>query len=119
MPESRKYLQNECFYAAYDLYPVNRGHTLIIPHRHFPSFFEISPEEWHVLHGFICTVKSHIDKEFKPDGYNIGINAGLYAGQTIFHLHIHLIPRYKGDIEGNPRGGIRNFKKPLVDYPEV
>ena len=60
-------------------------------------------------------VKRRLDEEFHPDGYNIGINCGEAAGQTIPHLHIHVIPRYKGDVE-NPRGGIRNFKMPLVEY---
>lgn len=60
-------------------------------------------------------VKSILDKKYKPDGYNIGVNVGYYGGQTIMHLHMHIIPRYKGDIE-DPRGGVRRIKKQLVFY---
>ena len=99
-------LKNNLCYAIFDNSPVNRGHILIIPYRHFSSFFEATDEEKHSLLELLEKAKNFLDLEFKPDGYNIGINVGEYAGQTIFHLHIHLIPRYKGDID-NPRGGVR------------
>lgn len=107
--------ENEFAFAIYDHFPVNKGHVLIIPKRHFENFFDAKEEEVCAIYDLMHTVKSIIDKELKPDGYNVGINIGYDAGQTIMHLHVHLIPRYKGDVE-NPRGGIRKFKKNLVDY---
>lgn len=99
--------ENELARATYDLFPVNRGHVLIIPKRHFPSYFEISKEEY--LAGFELTekVKKILDEKYNPDGYNIGINVGDAAGQTVPHVHVHVIPRYNGDME-NPRGGVRH-----------
>jgi diadenosine tetraphosphate (Ap4A) HIT family hydrolase len=79
---------------------------LVIPKRHIGSFFELEPEERDSLFSLLEESKRGLDKEFKPDGYNIGINDGPSAGQTVPHLHIHLIPRYSGD-QADPRGGIR------------
>lgn len=101
--------------AFYDHHPVNKGHAIIIPKRHFISLFDAREEEIIAMYRLIHYVQLKLDHEFKPDGYNIGINIGETAGQSVMHLHIHLIPRYKGDVE-SPRGGIRNFKKPLVEY---
>ena len=92
--------------AARDSYPVSKGHTLIIPRRHVASFFETTDEERLAMLKLLDEVKAALDKEFKPDGYNIGINGGAAAGQTVMHLHIHLIPRYAGD-RADPRGGVR------------
>lgn len=108
-------IQNELAYAMYDHFPVNKGHMLIIPKRHFASYFDASTEELLAIQDLIHRAKDKIDVELKPDGYNIGINIGEAAGQTIFHLHIHLIPRFLGDVE-NPRGGIRRLKKAIVEY---
>jgi diadenosine tetraphosphate (Ap4A) HIT family hydrolase len=113
--ENKLIAENDLAFAIYDNYPVNSGHVLVIPKRHFENFFDATPEETVALTSLIHDAKKILDIEYKPSGYNIGINAGADAGQTIFHLHIHLIPRYKGDVE-NPKGGIRNFKKPLVEY---
>lgn len=107
--------ENDGAFAIYDNYPVTKGHALIIPKRHFPGYFEATTEEVVFLDGMIRDVKKIIDEKYHPDGYNIGINVGKAAGQTIFHLHIHLIPRYVGDVE-NPKGGIRRLMKPLVEY---
>jgi diadenosine tetraphosphate (Ap4A) HIT family hydrolase len=79
---------------------------LVIPKRHIGSFFELEPEERDSLFSLLEESKRRLDKEFQPDGYNIGINDGPSAGQTVPHLHIHLIPRYSGDQEDS-RGGIR------------
>ena len=92
--------------AARDSYPVSKGHALIIPRRHVASFFETTDEERLAMLKLLDEVKAALDKEFKPDGYNIGINGGAAAGQTVMHLHIHLIPRYAGD-RADPRGGVR------------
>lgn len=93
-------------FATPDTYPVNRGHTLIIPRRHVASFFDTTPPERQALLDLLDEAKSLLDREHKPDGYTIGINGGEAAGQTVMHLHIHLIPRYAGDT-GDARGGIR------------
>ena len=107
--------ENELAFAIYDKFPVNKGHALIIPKRHFETFFEATEEEIKAIYSLLHQVKKIIDSELKPAGYNVGINVGYYAGQTVMHLHVHLIPRYKGDVE-NPRGGVRNIKEALVRY---
>ncbi|KOA18068.1 AP-4-A phosphorylase [Clostridium homopropionicum DSM 5847] len=114
-PKEKYIVENAFAFAIYDNFPVNEGHALIIPKRHFESFFEATEEEVKGIYKLLHEVKRNIDKKYKPDGYNVGINVGEYGGQTIMHLHVHLIPRYKGDVE-NPRGGIRKFKKELVEY---
>lgn len=92
--------------AIYDRYPVNEGHMLIIPRRQVEDFWASTPEERRALNDLMEECKELLDTKFKPDGYNIGINFGEAAGQSVFHLHVHLIPRYMGDID-NPRGGVR------------
>ncbi len=99
-------LKNDLCYARFDKYPVNKGHILIIPFRHFGNYFDATKDEKIAFMELIDKAKQYLDKNFKPDGYNIGINVGKEAGQTIMHVHIHIIPRYKGDM-GNPRGGVR------------
>ena len=100
-------IQHELAYSARDSYPASPGHTVIIPRRHVASFFDLTPEEVAACMGLIKEEKIIIDEEFNPDGYNIGVNVGPAAGQSIFHVHIHIIPRYKGDVE-NPQGGVRH-----------
>ncbi len=92
--------------TIHDGFPVSEGHTLIIPKRHVQSFFELKAIEKTAILQAMDEAKESLDKEFSPDGYNIGINDGEAAGQTIMHLHVHLIPRYKGDTP-DPRGGVR------------
>lgn len=108
-------VENSLAFGIFDKFPVNEGHMLIIPKRHFESFFDATEEEIVELYDLIKEGKKHLDKEINPDGYNVGVNVGEYGGQTVMHLHIHLIPRYKGDVE-NPKGGIRKFKRELVPY---
>lgn len=108
-------VENELAFAIFDKFPVNKGHMLIIPKRHYKNFFEASKEEILAIHDLLHKSKEILTKQYNPDGYNIGININEEGGQTIFHLHIHLIPRYKGDVE-DPRGGIRNLKTQLVPY---
>jgi diadenosine tetraphosphate (Ap4A) HIT family hydrolase len=100
-------LQNELAYSARDTYGVSPGHTLVIPRRHVAEFFDLTAEEVAACMALISEEKKLLDEEFKPDGYNIGVNIGVAAGQSIFHVHIHIIPRYKGDVE-NPQGGVRH-----------
>ncbi|WP_251859467.1 HIT family protein [Clostridium sp. Marseille-Q2269] len=107
--------ENRVAFAILDKFPVNQGHTLIIPKRHFKSFFETTEDEIKGMYSLMHEVKEMMDIQYEPTGYNIGVNEGYDAGQTIMHLHIHLIPRYKGDVV-NPRGGIRHLKTPLQGY---
>jgi len=100
-------LSNDLAYSARDSYAASPGHTLVIPRRHVASFFELTPEEVNACMDLITKERSLLDTEFKPDGYNIGVNVGPAAGQSIMHVHIHLIPRYQGDVE-NPQGGVRH-----------
>ena len=92
--------------ARHDLFPVSKGHTLIIPRRHVVSFFETTAEERAEMMSLLDEAKAVLDGEHRPAGYNIGVNDGAAAGQTVMHLHIHLIPRYAGDVP-DPRGGVR------------
>jgi diadenosine tetraphosphate (Ap4A) HIT family hydrolase len=106
LPKERIILSNSLGMVIRDGYPISPGHTLVIPQRHIGSFFELQSEERDSLLSLLEESKRGLEKEFQPDGYNIGINDGPSAGQTVPHLHIHLIPRYSGDQE-DPRGGIR------------
>lgn len=94
-------------FAIYDKFPVNNGHALIIPKKHCADYFELSFKEQAACIFMLNKVKEIVTKKFKPDGFNVGINVGEKAGQTINHVHIHLIPRYHGDVK-NPIGGVRN-----------
>ncbi len=89
-----------------DGFPISPGHSLIIPHRHIASFFELYEDERSGLLSLLDQTKCDLDALHRPDGYNIGINDGAAAGQTVPHLHLHLIPRYCGDLP-DPRGGVR------------
>lgn len=93
-------------YAIYDAFPVTPGHVLIIPYECTEHWFTASEEIRLDIFQAVNHMKELIDKEYLPEGYNIGMNCGPTAGQTVFHLHVHLIPRYKGDMD-DPRGGVR------------
>lgn len=108
-------VENDLAYAIFDKYPVNEGHMLVIPKRHFQSYFDATKEELQAVKELIDRCRELLDKKYNPDGYNIAVNINEAAGQTIMHVHIHIIPRYKGDVE-DPRGGIRNLKPQLVPY---
>ena len=99
-------LENNYAIARFDDFPVNNGHLEVIPKRHIKDWWEATKEERIAIFELIDEAKKIIDEKYAPDGYNIGMNLGEYAGQSIMHLHVHLIPRYKGDVE-SPRGGIR------------
>ena len=99
------YEDQHCF-SVRDGFPVSEGHSLIISKRHISTWFETRPEEKAALFQAMNHIKEDIDEQFSPAAYNIGINDGAAAGQTVAHLHIHLIPRYEGDVE-DPRGGVR------------
>ena len=99
-------LETDLFFAIHDVYPVSPGHVLVIPKRHCDSFFDLNSIEQNDALSLVNKVKDYLDMNFHPDGYNIGINIGAFAGQTISHVHIHVIPRYKGDMP-DPKGGVR------------
>jgi diadenosine tetraphosphate (Ap4A) HIT family hydrolase len=99
-------IENELAFTLYDSSPVNPGHCLILTRRHVADYFETTDEERVALWALPDEMKPIIDQEHAPDGYNVGVNIGETAGQSIPHVHIHMIPRYKGDI-ANPRGGVR------------
>ncbi len=101
-------LETKTFYARWDNYPVSKGHAEIVPKKHVESFFRLGDEDVSQIFDLLKNVKKIIDKKFKPDAYNIGINDGEEAGRTIHHFHVHLIPRYKGDVK-YPKGGVRNI----------
>ena len=108
VPQERIITTNERAYAIRDGFPVTPLHTLIIPKRHAVDYFELTKEELLACDELIKKIQQDIKAEdASVDGFNIGMNVGLSAGQTVFHCHIHLIPRRTGDVE-NPRGGVRH-----------
>lgn len=101
--------------AFFDGFPVSPGHALIIPRRHVASFFDLTNEEQQDLLRLLDSVKGIIDEKYHPDGYNVGVNVGEAAGQSVLHVHMHLIPRYNGDVS-NPRGGVRGVIPAKQNY---
>lgn len=99
-------IESATAYSILDKFPVSQGHTLIIPKRHCNSYFDLTFKEQSACFFMLNKVKKIIDAQFEPDGYNVGININETAGQTVSHVHIHLIPRFYGDVE-EPRGGVR------------
>jgi len=118
-PESTRITaENPSARAIRDAYPVTPGHTLIIPRRHIPTWFDATDQEQRDMMALVAEVKARLDAEHAPDGYNIGVNIGESAGQTVMHLHIHVIPRHTGDVD-DPTGGVRlvipergNYRRP-------
>ena len=106
---------NDLAYARFDRYPVTQGHCLVVPRRHVPSYFEVTSEERVALWKLVEQVRAHLDRDYAPDAYNIGINIGKTAGQTVMHAHIHVIPRYAGDVSA-PRGGVRGVIPEKQNY---
>jgi diadenosine tetraphosphate (Ap4A) HIT family hydrolase len=99
-------VENEIGFVILDGFPVSEGHCLVIPKRVYADYFESTEEEVIGLQKLVIETKSYLDQNYNPDGYNVGINCGEVSGQTVPHVHIHVIPRYAGDME-NPRGGVR------------
>jgi len=101
-------IQNKSFFARYDNFPAAQGHVEIVPKRHVASFFDLTETEIREAFKLLLEAKEQLAVEYKPAGYTIGVNEGEAAGRSIDHLHIHLIPRYHGDV-ADPRGGIRQI----------
>ncbi len=108
-------MESDSAYAIYDKFPVSRGHILIIPKRHCADYFDLDFSEQSACWVLLNEVKEIIENKFHPDGFNIGININESAGQTIWHAHIHLIPRYLGDVV-EPRGGVRGVIPEKREY---
>lgn len=115
LSDDRIIATNKSVIVIRDAYPVSLGHTLLISQRHVSSLFDLTSDEQSDLFVLLEQAKIALDEECHPDGYNIGINEGESAGQTVPHLHIHLIPRYDGD-QVDPRGGIRWIFPEKADY---
>ena len=106
-PKSEVITESALAYAIYDKFPVSKGHSLIIPKRHISSYFDLTFNEQIACQLLLKEMKIILDKSYNADGYNIGVNIGQTSGQTINHVHIHIIPRYQGDVK-DPIGGVRN-----------
>lgn len=106
LPQEKILISNLKGIVIRDAYPVSNGHTLIIPRRHVDSLFDLGHDERDALFNLVEEAKRRLEQEFRPDAFNIAINDGPAAGQTVPHLHIHLIPRYENDTP-EPRGGVR------------
>lgn len=102
----RELFGGECAFAILDAYPVSEGHCLVIPRRHVVSWFETTAAEREEMLALLDRVRRLVEERHAPAGFNVGINDGAAAGQTVPHVHIHLIPRYTGDV-ADPRGGVR------------
>lgn len=115
--KERTLFETRHFFVIYDKHPVTQGHALIILKVHKPDIFSLDKEEWKNLQVALRYVKAlgEARESNYAEGHNIGANCGIVAGQTVFHFHLHVFPRTAGDMP-DPRGGIRNFKKPLVPY---
>ncbi len=99
-------IEDELAYVRYDNNSLSKGHVLAVPRRHVADFFDMTAAEKAAILSLLDRAKAHIAREHSPDGYNIGVNIGKAGGQSRMHVHVHLIPRYAGDVP-NPSGGIR------------
>jgi diadenosine tetraphosphate (Ap4A) HIT family hydrolase len=106
LPKERVWFDSQDSLAILDGFPLTPGHTLVIPKRHVVSIFELPQEDLNHLAAAVAKVRKILKAKYQPDAFNIGINDGLAAGQTVTHAHIHIIPRKAGDVP-DPRGGIR------------
>ena len=115
IPKEEIVAESDLCLAFYDRFPVSPGHLLIIPKRHVADYFELTADEIEAMQTMLFDMKKVIEDVYKPDGFNIGVNVGEAAGQSIFHVHMHLIPRYVGDVE-YPRGGVRGVIPEKQNY---
>jgi ATP adenylyltransferase len=111
------FLETEHVVGLWDRYPVSPGHALLVPRRHVADWFSATAAERSALAAATEDARREIERIHRPDGYNVGINVGEAGGQSVFHLHVHVIPRYRGDV-ANPRGGVRGVIPWRSDYRE-
>lgn len=114
-PKESCVAQTSTVRAFRDSFPVSKGHTLVVPVRHVASIFDLTADELAELWRVVAQVRQQLADEFHPDGFNIGVNDGTAAGQTVPHAHVHVIPRYTGDVS-DPRGGVRWVFPTKADY---
>ena len=115
IPKSRILVENDLAFAILDKFPISPGHTLIITKRLVKTWWETSEAEKVAVMSLLEKLKQLLDQRYAPDAFNVGFNAGAIAGQTIHHFHLHVIPRYRGDVL-DPRGGIRKIFPEKADY---
>ena len=116
IPADQHVAANELAFAVRDANPVSPGHTLVVPRREVASWFDATADEHAALGALVKEVRLQLDEGLAPDGYTLGINVGEAAGQTVMHLHVHVIPRWTGDV-AEPRGGVRGVIPERRDYP--
>jgi len=114
-PSLRVFHESSLLLALWDAIPLSPGHAILIPRRHNETWFDATDEEQHALTSAIALARAEIEKRHHPDGFNVGMNLGTAAGQTVAHLHLHVIPRYAGDAP-DPRGGVRWVVPGRADY---
>jgi len=117
-PIDERLFTSHLAFACFDRHPVAPGHILVIPTRHEASWFGLNREEQNEILEVLDRAKEYLNARYSPDGYTIGINEGTAAGQTVFHVHLHLIPRYRNDVE-DPRGGVRGVIPEKQRYPTL
>ena len=103
---AKVWLANVHAIALCDGFPISKGHMLVIPRRHVQSVFDLTKPAQQAIWSLVAAARLKLIEEFKPDGINVGLNDGQAAGQTVFHAHVHIIPRFEGDVP-DPRGGVR------------
>ncbi len=111
-------IENDLAYAVFDTNPASPGHCLIVPKRHVAEYFDATDAEKLAIWSLVDQMKVLIDTKHNPDAYNVGINIGVAAGQSVPHIHVHVIPRYKGDVE-DPKGGVRGVIPAKRRYPQT
>jgi diadenosine tetraphosphate (Ap4A) HIT family hydrolase len=114
-PASERIAENELAFAVWDGFPVNPGHALVVPKREVATWWEATRDEHIAMLALVDEVKAQVEARWSPDGWNLGVNIGEAGGQTVFHLHLHVIPRYQGDVAA-PRGGVRGVVPGRRDY---
>ncbi len=114
-PATEHIAANDLAFAIRDAFPVSPGHTLVVTRRLIATWFDATEDEQAAVMALVNRVRVQLDESHRPDGYNVGFNAGEAAGQTVPHLHIHVIPRYRGD-RPDPRGGVRWVLPDTADY---
>jgi diadenosine tetraphosphate (Ap4A) HIT family hydrolase len=106
-PQREILVENDHAIAVFDSFPVSPGHSLVLPRRHVVTIWELDADEYAACFGLVRELRPLLEARFSPDGFNVGANCGEAGGQSVWHAHIHVIPRFKGDTP-NPKGGVRH-----------